>query len=376
MSDVATLSRLAPAVSQLPVDWYFDEKILELEKKLIFDAGSGYVGHQLMVTEAGNYRSLEWKDHGQMLLNGGNEGPNAGHWQMSNVCRHRQAIMLQGSGTLNGPIVCPIHRWTYDTGGQLIGAPHFPQNPCLNLNKARLDNWNGLLFKGPRSATADLAGMNVASQLDFTGYKLDHVEMHECNYNWKTFIEVYLEDYHVGPFHPGLGSVVTCDDLRWEFKPEYSVQTVGVTNWQGQAGSPVYERWHQQLLQYRQGQTPKQGAIWLTYYPHIMVEWYPHVLTVSTLHPMGPQKTLNMVEFYYPEEIVAFEREFVEAQQAAYMETCIEDDEIAERMDAGRRALLQRGDNEVGPYQSPMEDGMQHFHAWYRNAMGLRNIQT
>ena len=70
MSDVATLSRLAPAVSQLPVDWYFDEKIFELEKKLIFDAGPGYVGHQLMVPEAMDYRSLEWRDHGQLLLNG------------------------------------------------------------------------------------------------------------------------------------------------------------------------------------------------------------------------------------------------------------------------------------------------------------------
>ena len=95
MSDVATLSRLTPAVSQLPVDWYFDEKVFELEKKLIFDAGPGYVGHQLMVPEAGDYRSLEWKDHGQMLLNGGSEGANAGHWQMSNVCRHRQAVMLR-----------------------------------------------------------------------------------------------------------------------------------------------------------------------------------------------------------------------------------------------------------------------------------------
>ncbi|MBH9703015.1 hypothetical protein JAO13_42115, partial [Burkholderia cepacia] len=23
-----------------------------------------------------------------------------------------------------------------------------------------------------------------------------------------------------------------------------------------------------------------------------------------------------------------------------------------------------------GPYQSPMEDGMQHFHEWYRDVMG------
>ena len=57
------------------------------------------------------------------------------------------------------------------------------------------------------------------------------------------------------------------------------------------------------------------------------------------------------------------------------VQTCalpiFEDDEIGERMDAGRQALMQRGENEVGPYQSPMEDGMQHFHEWYRRAMEL-----
>ena len=77
-----------------------------------------------------------------------------------------------------------------------------------------------------------------------------------------------------------------------------------------------------------------------------------------------------MVEFFYPEEIAAFEREFVEAQQAAYWETCAEDDEIALRMDAGRGRCCERGDDEVGPYQSPMEDGMQQFHEWYRRQMG------
>ena len=103
-----------------------------------------------------------------------------------------------------------------------------------------------------------------------------------------------------------------------------------------------------------------------------MVEWYPHVLTVSTLYPQGPQQTLNKVEFFYPEEIAAFEPEFIAAQQAAYWETCAEDDEIALRMDAGRRALMERGDDEFGPYQSPMEDGMQQFHEWYRREMGAQ----
>ena len=389
MSDLSL--QLQQALSQLPVSSYFDPALYALEMQNIFQAGPRYVGHALHVPQVGDFYTLPQENAGRALVRNA-----SGIELISNVCRHRQALMLKGRGSLlhpkdsdlatasaGGNIVCPLHRWTYSgvnsgiagtQAGTLIGAPHFAADPCLNLNNYPLQEWNGLLFENNGvDVAAQMAGLGPRADLDFTGYVLDRVEMHECNYNWKTFIEVYLEDYHVGPFHPGLGNFVTCDDLRWEFKEHYSVQTVGVANRLGKAdacwGSPVYERWQSALLQYRNGVPPKFGAIWLTYYPHIMIEWYPHVLTVSTLHPMGVDKTMNMVEFYYPEDIAAFEREFVEAQQAAYMETCIEDDEIAERMDAGRKALMQRGDNEVGPYQSPMEDGMQHFHEWYRAHM-------
>ena len=377
MSDLSL--RLQQAHSQLPVSSYFDTALYQREQSRIFQPGPHYVGHALAVPEIGDYYVLPQERGGRALLR-----TPQGIELISNVCRHRQAVMLKGRGSLqshqpgsaSGNLVCPLHRWTYSGGAQakagtLIGAPHFAQDPCLNLDNYPLQHWNGLVFEaGGRSVTADLHGMGPLADLDFSGHVLDHVELHECHYNWKTFIEVYLEDYHVGPFHPGLGGFVSCEDLRWEFKDNYSVQTVGVANRLGRAGSPVYERWQKALLGFRNGQPPKYGAIWLTYYPHIMVEWYPHVLTVSTLFPMGPQKTLNVVEFYYPEEIQAFEREFVEAQQAAYMETCVEDDEIALRMDAGRLALMTRGDNASGPYQSPMEDGMQHFHEWYRREMG------
>jgi len=362
MSDIASPAAIARAVSQFPVDWYFDQKRFELEKKLIFDAGPGYVGHELMVPNLNDYRSQEWIDHSRLLVR-----QQDGIYDMSNVCRHRQAIMLEGAGNAKH-IVCPIHRWTYDPAGHLIGAPHFPSRPNLDLQRTRLENWQGLLFKGPRSANADLAGMKVATELNFDGYKLDRVELHECNYNWKTFIEVYLEDYHVAPFHPGLGGFVTCDDLSWQFGDWYSVQRVGVTSL-AKPGSDAYKRWHKAVLDFYNGELPKHGAIWLTYYPNVMVEWYPHVLVVSTLIPQAVDKTLNVVEFYYPEEIANFEREFIEAEQAAYMETAIEDDVIGERMDRGRHALWKEGRNEVGPYQSPMEDGMQHFHEFYRRVM-------
>ena len=62
--------------------------------------------------------------------------------------------------------------------------------------------------------------------------------------------------------------------------------------------------------------------------------------------------------------------DIVEAERAAYMETAVEDDEICLRMHEGRKALWLRGESEVGPYQSPTEDGMQHFHEFYRRQMG------
>ena len=97
---------------------------------------------------------------------------------------------------------------------------------------------------------------------------------------------------------------MTCEDLRWEFGRDYSVQTVGPKNELAKPGSAAYRKWHDAVLAYRKGRfddpIPRHGAIWLTYYPAVMVEWYPHVLVVSTLIPKGPQKTLNVVEFYYP----------------------------------------------------------------------------
>jgi choline monooxygenase len=376
MSDLSStlntaLDYLPTQQTQLPVTSYFDEALFRREQELIFQHGPRYLGHALAVPEPGDYYALPQEGEGRAIVR-----TPQGLELISNVCRHRQALMLRGRGQVGSSrsnIVCPLHRWTYNLKGELVGAPHFAQDPCLNLNRYKIREWNGLLFEdNGHDVATELQSLGPRAALDFEGYVLDKVQVHECDYNWKTFIEVYLEDYHVGPFHPGLGQFVTCEDLSWEFGRHHSVQTVGIHKDLAKPGSAVYQRWHDQVLKFRDGEPPRHGAIWLTYYPHIMVEWYPHVLVVSTLFPKGPQKTTNIVEFYYPEEIAAFERDFVDAHQAAYMETCVEDDEIAERMDAGRRALMERGDNEVGPYQSPMEDGMQHFHEWYRREMAFK----
>ena len=81
------------------------------------------------------------------------------------------------------------------------------------------------------------------------------------------------------------------------------------------------------------------------------VEWYPNVLVVSHIIPQGVDACMNVVEFYYPEDIALFESEYVAAQKAAYHETAIEDQDICQRMHDGRRALFAQELDERGPYQ-------------------------
>ncbi|MDN5936283.1 MAG: aromatic ring-hydroxylating dioxygenase subunit alpha, partial [Nitrosospira sp.] len=354
MSNLVEVSRLTQVPMQLPVDWYFDPRILDLERRLLFDQGAGYVGHEMMVPNAGDYYVPEWMNNAKVLVRN-----KDGIELLSNICRHRQSLLLKGRGNTRN-IVCPIHHWTYDMNGMLLGAPRFPENPCLNLGSTPLQNWNGLLFTGKRDVARDMARLDVLKNFDFSGHVLERVQIEEYACNWKTFIEVYLEDYHVESSHPGLRSFVNTAELKWELGEWYNVQTVGVNYGLVRPGTPVYARWHEQLLHQTAGKTPDHGAIWMLYYPNIMLEWYPHVLVISTLWPTETARCTNVVEFYYSEDIALFERGFIEAEQAAYQETAAEDDEICKLMTAGRRPLYEQGINEVVPYQSPMEDGLEH----------------
>ncbi|HEX5093343.1 MAG TPA: aromatic ring-hydroxylating dioxygenase subunit alpha [Burkholderiales bacterium] len=363
MSDLPSARRLKPVQSQLPVAWYFDQEVFAREVKQMFRAGPNYVGHELMVPSVGDYHTLAWEDHARVLVRNA-----AGVELLSNVCRHRQSIMLEGRGSVQN-IVCPLHRWTYDLKGELLGAPHFAESPCVKLASTPLQRWNGLLFAGPANPAAALAGMKTLGDWDFSGYVLDRVMVDDYQMNWKTFIEVYLEVYHVDPFHPGLGNFTDCNNFTVDYGADWSVQIVQAKAGLGKPGTPVYRKWHEACLKFLAGRTPRQGALWMTFFPGLMLEWYPNVLVVSHLIPRSPTHTTNVVEFYYPEEIALFERDFVEAQQAAYVETAKEDDEICRRMDRGRRALWTQGLDDAGPYQSPMEDTMVHFHEWVRRKL-------
>lgn len=94
MSDLSL--QLQQAASQLPVSSYFDPALFQRELETIFQRGPRYVGHQLAVPEIGDYYALPQEKEGRALVRNARGQVEL----ISNVCRHRQAVMLKGRGNL------------------------------------------------------------------------------------------------------------------------------------------------------------------------------------------------------------------------------------------------------------------------------------
>ena len=94
MSDLSnTRAALRPGLSQLPVASYFDPALFQRERDTLFRDGPRYVGHALAVPEAGDFHTLAHEGEGRALVRTAD-----GVELVSNVCRHRQALMLRGRG--------------------------------------------------------------------------------------------------------------------------------------------------------------------------------------------------------------------------------------------------------------------------------------
>ena len=94
MSDLSiSLDALERSRSQLSVSTYFDAATYAHEMELIFEPGPRYLGHALAVPELGDHHTLLHEGEGRALVR-----TPRGVELISNVCRHRQAIMLRGRG--------------------------------------------------------------------------------------------------------------------------------------------------------------------------------------------------------------------------------------------------------------------------------------
>jgi phenylpropionate dioxygenase-like ring-hydroxylating dioxygenase large terminal subunit len=352
----------------LPVSWYFDPDVLAVERRELFDAGPTYVGHAATVREEGDYLALGGQQSGRLLIRHDGQAK-----LLSNVCRHRQAQILSGSGRVKN-IVCPIHNWAYGLDGQQIAAPHFPKNPCLDLPRYELVEWNGLLFSGQRDVRWELAPLAGWSELTGSDVVLERVDEEEYDLNWKAFLEVYLENYHVSVLHPGFRAFVEQTDLKRGLKLAYGerfcCEQVSVRWPLPAAGSPLFAEYQRILLDVARGCRPEFAAVWLCLFPGQLIEWYPYSFVVTSYAPLSPTRTHLRSEYFFDRQIAADRRDYVEAGLAVLDEVTAEDHHAAEALQLGRQALYDRGDDAQGPYQQPMECGLQRFHDCLRGILG------
>lgn len=337
---------------------YFSQDWVESEKNSLFKNTHKYSGHRLMVPANNDYINLPHCYGRQVLFNHDSEFN-----LVSNICPHRQAMLLEGSGNTKN-ISCKLHCWTFTNKGDLKAAPYFNEKVSSKLETKNLNEWNGLLFEDS-TPTCNLKKAGLENLVNFNDYIFDSIESEIYNFNWKSFVEIYLENYHVFSMHPGLRYFVDPKDLEWQFGEDYSIQKVGIGKNLKNAGTEIYKEWQEAVLQEAPEEGLRYGAIWMYIYPNIMIEWYPNILVVSTIYPNGSRECTNHVEFYYPKELYAKNPEYFKKQKQAYMETALEDNEACLLLERGRKALYDNDQELYGPIDSFLEAGVSHFYKWY-----------
>lgn len=119
-----------------------------------------------------------------------------------NACRHRGAMLVDGSGCAKG-FVCPYHGWSYALDGHLRRVPHEQGFPGLDktlhgLVPVRAVERLGLVFvtqDGEEPPAEALPALIGPRQQLFATREL------EVAANWKIFLESFIEGYHIRALH-------------------------------------------------------------------------------------------------------------------------------------------------------------------------------
>ena len=140
-----------------------------------------------------------------------------------NICRHRGATLLEGSGGELRRIVCPYHGWVYDAGGRLLNRPASEGGfddvvaEC-DLHRRAVAEKHGLIFVHPESARSfDVDHALHGAEEEIADYGLAgyvHVETRRRDWrmNWKLVLDTFTEAYHIRWLHKeSIAPYFACD---------------------------------------------------------------------------------------------------------------------------------------------------------------------
>ena len=190
-----------PAVLFSDPGWYEAERTTLLHRGWIAVARSSELG------EPNRYVTATIGDEPVVVVRGRDGQLRA----LSNVCRHRNTVILTGAGRAPS-LQCPYHRWTYRHDGSLASAPEMERSEAFDaaelcLPTLGVEEWHGWVLDNVDGAAPSLAASAPALDELMSENRVGEVVPigsldYPSPWNWKISVENFLESYHHRSVHP------------------------------------------------------------------------------------------------------------------------------------------------------------------------------
>ena len=342
----------------LPATFYTDPAVFARERERIFSATWQPVGHVARAARPGDFFTVEWCGE-PLLIVRDSEGKLRAFY---NICRHRAGPPAEGCGNRK-LFRCGYHGWTYGLDGSLINAPEFEgvEGFCardFGLTPVAVDEWMNLIFvhldANPEPLLASLGELPAQAQrFGFERMKFFERRTYDMKCNWKTYVDNYLEGYHLPSVHPGLNRELdySCyivephSSYVRQFSPIRSVQTGDVT-------PRRYQEAREDLT---------TDYFWI--FPNWMLNCYPDNVSFNLVLPLETERTLAIFDWYLPESNL--ESEAARASVQFSDEIQIEDVRICETVQNNFHSRSY----DRGRYSVKQEKGVHAFHRMYAQLM-------
>ena len=194
-------------LATLPPACYADASLAALERDAVFRTSWIGIGRADRWKAPGDYSALNIAGIPLIIVRDKSRTLRA----LSNCCRHRGSLLLEGSGNVNA-ISCPFHRWTYSLDGELRAAPAMPKDETFDKTRHGLIKFGAaerhgfafVCFDDCRQDhdrwQGDFSALHAPWALE-TLVTTRRLEL-EVDCNWKCFLEVFNEYYHLPYVHP------------------------------------------------------------------------------------------------------------------------------------------------------------------------------
>lgn len=370
MDGLQNCQRAAEVALSIPPACYVKDEATALEIEHIFRGGWVGVGRSDQVASAGDFTTLDIASQSIILLRDRDGQLQA----LANSCRHRAARLLDGAGNCRG-IRCPFHSWAYRLDGSLVAAPHMEDAPGFarednGLVRYRAEERLGFVFICLNPDAPDLDAVigdfaNTHAPWPLESLVTTRRQVTEVACNWKAFIEVFNEYYHLPFVHPdSIDDVYAPPELGDNVTGAYATQ-FGATIGTGGLLQTEQDKALPQMPGLKGREAAGVRYTWV--FPNMTFAAGTDALWVYEAYPLGPNRCQVVQTACFPPETLA--QDGADAKIEAYNSRL--DAALAEDVPAleNQQRGLAHPDAQQGRFHPLLEANVAAFAHWYADQM-------